>query len=119
MKFDALVDRYCEAWNEADPIVRAALLAEVMAVDSTYVDPRCELKGRDELHAHIGRMQESRPRMTVVRTSAVDVHHAVARFAWCLRDVDGQPQLEGVDFVEFHGHTLKSIVGFFGPVAER
>jgi len=45
----------------------------------------------------------------------VDEHHGVFRFSWVLVDPQGQPLLEGMDFVELAAEgRLQRITGFFG-----
>jgi hypothetical protein len=61
----------------------------------------------------------SRPGATNVRTSAVDVHHDVARFAWHVRMPDGRTLPEGLDVVTLTDDqaAIRRIIGFFGPLA--
>jgi hypothetical protein len=53
----------------------------------------------------------------------VDEHHGVFRFSWVLVDPQGQPLLEGMDFVELAAEgRLQRITGFFGafpPIPEN
>jgi hypothetical protein len=113
-----LIDRYCEVWTEPDPGRRAELLAQVWAKDATYTDPRVHATGAAELLAHIERVLVARPGARVLRTSAVDIHHGVARFAWHVVEADGTALPDGVDIVEFtpDGKRIQRIVGFFGPL---
>jgi len=39
MNVTELIDRYFRVWNEADPSLRADLLASIWAHDATYIDP--------------------------------------------------------------------------------
>lgn len=117
---ERLIDTYCEAWSETDGAARARLLAEVWAADASYTDPRAHVTGTDELAAHIGRVLASRPGAKVIRTSAVDTHHGLARFAWRVVEADGTMLPEGIDFAETSAEgKLTRIVGFFGPMAPR
>jgi hypothetical protein len=54
----------------------------------------------------------------VLRTSAVDVHHGVARFAWHVIQADGTSLPDGLDIAELSadGKRIRRIVGFFGPL---
>ncbi|MFI0845155.1 nuclear transport factor 2 family protein [Mesorhizobium sp. IMUNJ 23232] len=113
-----LVDRYCAVWNEPDAERRAALLAAVWASGAAYTDPRADTRGPAELLAHIAKVRASRPGATIVRTSAVDLHHGIARFGWRLVEADGTPLPEGIDivFLNEDGSLIERIVGFFGPL---
>jgi hypothetical protein len=113
-----LVDRYCAVWNEPDPSRRAELLAEVWAHDATYTDPSVHATSADALLGHIEKVLARRPGARVVRSSAVDVHHGVGRFAWHVIQSDGTTLPDGLDIVEFSadGKRIRRIVGFFGPL---
>ena len=115
---DGLIDRYCDAWGEGDAAHRSAMLAEVLAEGATYADPTASVTGVAALATHIGTVLVSKPGAKVSRTSRVDVHHAVARFAWQMVLADGTALPEGVDFVELapDGARIRSITGFFGPL---
>jgi hypothetical protein len=113
-----LIDRYCAVWVEPDPGRRAALLAQIWAEDATYTDPRVHATGAAELLAHIEGVLAARPGARVLRTSGVDIHHGIARFAWHVVELDGTVLLDGLDIVEFtpDGKRIRRIVGFFGPL---
>jgi hypothetical protein len=114
-----LIDRYCAVWSEPNPERRAALLAEVWAVEATYTDPRVHATTAAELLAYIEKILAHRPGAQVVRTSALDEHHGWARFAWHVVLADGTALPEGLDLVEFtpDGQRILRIVGFFGPLS--
>ena len=114
-----LIDRYCSVWNEPDEARREALLKSVWAERATYTDPRADTTGADELLAHIGRIQAGRPGARIVRTTAVDVHHGVARFGWRVVEADGTRLPEGLDiaFLSEDGAKIERIIGFFGAMA--
>ena len=113
-----LVDRYCAVWNEPDAERRAALLDTVWAEGAAYTDPRANTRGAAPLLAHIATVHASRPGAKIMRTSAVDVHHGIARFGWRVVEADGTPLPEGIDivFLNEDGSRIERIVGFFGPL---
>jgi hypothetical protein len=119
MDVTALIDRYCRVWNEDDPNLREALLASVWSEHATYTDPSVHANNAAALLAHIARVRARRPGASVIRTSAVDVHHGVARFAWHVVQADGMALPEGIDiaFIASDGAKIERIIGFFGPVA--
>ena len=121
---DALVeviDRYCEVWNEPSAGQRAELLAQVWAPDATYTDPSVHTTTPDELLTHIENVRARRPGSRVLRTSAIDFHHGLARFSWHVVQTDGAALPEGLDIAEFSsdGKRIQRIVGFFGPLRGR
>ena len=119
MDVTALIDRYCRVWNEGDPSIRAELLASVWATDATYTDPTVHAASAEELLNHIAGVRARRPGVSVLRNSAVDTHHAFARFEWQAMAADGTVLLEGIDiaFISPDGSRIERIIGFFGPLA--
>jgi hypothetical protein len=114
-----LIDSYCEVWSEADEDRRAQLLASVWAPHATYTDPSVHAANANELLAHIARVLARRPGARVVRTSNVDLHHGLARFAWQVVQADGTALPPGLDiaFIAPGGTRIERIIGFFGPLA--
>ena len=118
MDVTELIDRYCEVWNEPDPSRRAELLASVWASGATYTDPSVHAASAEALLGHIATVRSRRPGASVLRTSAVDAHHGVARFAWHVVLADGTALPEGIDiaFLSPDGSRIERILGFFGPL---
>lgn len=114
---EKLIDRYCEAWNERNPGRRESILREVLAEGAVYIDPRGKASSALELSALIETIASRRPGARVVRTSAIDAHHNLARFAWHVIQSDGTALPESVDFVELSPKgRIARVVGFFGPL---
>lgn len=112
----AVVDLYCQCWNEASPERRRTLLAQVWGEDTTYTDSTVDLVGVDQLNQHIGKVLEQSTGSRIVRTSTVDLHHSVLRFTWHKELSSGEVLPEGTDFGEIGGDgMLTRIIGFFGP----
>jgi hypothetical protein len=113
-----LIDVYCAAWSDPDPARRAALLRQVWGEGATYTDPTVHAATADELLVHIDKVVARRPEARVVRTSAIDMHHGIARFAWHVVQADGTTLPDGLDIVELSpdGTQIRRIVGFFRPL---
>jgi hypothetical protein len=116
-----LIDRYCQVWSEPSAGRRAKLLAAVWGADATYTDPSVHAGSAEHLLAHIATVQARRPGSKVLRTSRVDAHRGVARFAWHVIQADGSNLLEGLDvaFVSPDGVRIERIIGFFGPLTRE
>lgn len=114
------IDTYCRAWSDPDRGRRETLLRSVWSPGATYTDPTVHARGADELLAHIARVLARRPGSRVLRTSRVDEHHGIARFAWNAVDAAGNALPEGLDvaFLSPTGPTIDRIVGFFGPLTK-
>lgn len=118
MTLEETIDIYCAAWSERDPAYRRDLLDKSVSVDVRYTDPETDLRGRADLVDHISGVLAGRPGAKIVRTSAVDHHHGMARFAWHLVKADGTALPEGLDIVTVDEQSgkLKTVLGFFGPL---
>jgi hypothetical protein len=118
MEASDLIDRYCQVWTEPDADRRKELLAAVWADGATYTDPSVHAQNAAELLAHIAKTQARRPGAKVLRTSAVEVHHGIARFAWHVVEASADQLPEGLDiaFLAPDGGKIARIIGFFGPL---
>ncbi len=118
MTLENTIDTYCAAWSERDPDDRLGLLGKVVAEDVRYTDPQTDVHGRAALADYISGVLAKQVGAKIVRTSAIDSHHGMARFAWQLVKADGTALPEGLDVVRFDGETgkLRTILGFFGPL---
>ena len=115
---ERLIDRYCAAWSEADPVRRQRTLDEIWAENATYTDPRAHLAGSESLCAHIGNILAGRPGARIIRTSVLDFHHGLVRFGWRVVQADGTVLPEGLDVAEISDDMrILRIIGFFGPLA--
>jgi hypothetical protein len=115
---DELIDTYCAAWSDPDPSRRREILGTVWAEGATYTDPTVHAAGLDALLAHIEGVVTQRPGAKVVRTSRVDLHHGLARFAWHVQLPDGSTLPEGLDLAELSADgRIGRIIGFFGPLS--
>src|SRR5690349_15992163 len=117
---EQLIDTYCSAWNEPDPKRRDEIIRVVWNEAGTYIDPTAKLVGRKELSDHIGIVLAQYVGARVIRTSTIDAHHGMLRFAWKMTLPDGKSLPEGIDFGEIASDgRLQRIVGFFGSLAQR
>ncbi len=114
----ALIDRYCDVWSEPEEVQRRALLSAVWASGATYTDPTVYAATAEELLSHIAKVLTRRPGAKVRRTSAVNSHHNMARFAWQVVQADGSTLPEGLDiaWISPDGQKIERIIGFFGPI---
>jgi hypothetical protein len=88
---------------------------------ATYTDPSVHAGSAVELLSHIAKVQARRPGAKVLRTSTVDVHHHVARFAWHVVEADGHALPDGLDiaFLTPDGLKIERIIGFFGLLGSQ
>lgn len=113
----ALIDRYCAAWREKDPVARAAILAAVWHEEGRYCDPNAEVTGRAALSELIGAVQARFPGGEVQRLSGVDAHHDCFRFTWTMTLGEGKQLPESIDFGRLAADgRIAEITGFFGLI---
>jgi hypothetical protein len=113
-ELNTLVNRYIEAWNEADADRRRELVAEVWTEDGTYLDPLMSGAGHDSIATMIALAQQQFPGHRFELSFGPDAHNDRVRFAWRLHGPEGDsPVAAGVDFgtVADDGR-LSSVTGF-------
>jgi hypothetical protein len=113
-ELNTLVNRYIEAWNEADADRRRELVAEVWTEDGTYLDPLMSGAGHDSIATMIALAQQQFPDHRFELSFGPDAHNDRVRFAWRLYGPEGDsPVAGGVDFgtVADDGR-LSSVTGF-------
>jgi hypothetical protein len=111
---------FLAGWNEWDEGRRRALFEQAVSPDVEFTDPLHKLSGREAFLAMVADFQASRPGAVTVRTSAIDLHHDVARYHWAIM-IDGQKLIDGFDAVQLdEQRRFRRISGFFGllPIAE-
>lgn len=118
MRLEHLIDTYCAAWSQEQPEQRRALLLPIWSEGASYTDPTVHVEGGEELLTHIAGVRARYPGVRIARTSDVDVHHDVARFAWTFVLPDGSSFPEGLDviFLDPDQVQITRVIGFFGPV---
>ncbi|MDX1383289.1 MAG: nuclear transport factor 2 family protein [Thermoanaerobaculia bacterium] len=111
------VEAYAAAWAEPDEGKRRALLEKGWAENGVYADPTAYVEGREALVSHIAGFLSQMGTARLERSSGVDVHHGMIRFAWRIVAADGSTVVaEGFDYGELDDDgRLRKIVGFFGP----
>lgn len=117
-KARASLEHYFAAWGEADEDARRIHLEAGWAEHGTYTDPTADVHGREALVKHIGAFASSpqSKSFSIERSSGIDIHHQVFRFAWEMRDASGKVLTPGIDYGEFNDEgKITKIVGFFGP----
>ncbi len=115
-----LVDGHLAAYGEPDPARRGEMIAAVWAASGRLVDPPATGDGHAGISALADAVQRQFPGHRFRRTSAVDGHNDVLRYAWELVGPDGAVALAGMDVGQVgEDGRLTRIAGFFGdlPVA--
>lgn len=118
MSLPLLIDSYCAAWSNEDAEQRRALLLPIWSDGATYTDPMVHAVGAEALLTHIAGVQTKHPGARILRTSGIDAHHGIARFAWKFMMPDGSSFPEGLDiaFLDPRQQRITRIIGFFGPI---
>ena len=114
------IDTYLDAYTETDAERRARLVDAAWATNGELLDPPIEGSGRDGISALAEVVNTHYPAHTFHRTSGIDSHHQLARYAWELRGPDGAVAVAGVDVAEVNDHgQLVRVVGFFGDLPAK
>ncbi len=117
MNVESLVDRYLEAWNEADDDRRAHLLAALFSADAEYRDPVMRGDAPGGINAMIAAARAQFPGAVFHRLGAAEAHHDALRFTWALRAADGADLALGTDVGRLNDDgRLRSVIGFLDPV---
>ena len=115
---EQVVADYFAMWSEADPHLRAQLIAGAFTAEGRYVDPRFEAHGHSGLDQLAQAAQAQFPGCEFQRTSAVDVHHDRVRWSWAMTRVGGRAALAtGVDYAQVADDgRLSEVTGFYDMV---
>jgi SnoaL-like domain len=117
---ETIVDRYVDTWNVADAELRLELCRRVWTDDGRYVDPIFDARGPAAIADSLGAFQAQFPGHRVTRTTAIDTHHDLARFAWAVTAPDGTEVFAGVDVVAVaENGRFRSMTGFLGDLPAR
>ena len=114
-----LVDTHLAAYGNPDKAARDAAIAEVWAADGAVVDPPLTGEGHAGISDLAAAVQSQFAGHTFRRTSDIDTHHDVARYAWELVGPDGTVAVSGLDVAVVADGRLQRIAGFFGELAPR
>lgn len=116
--FTGIAHRYIDTWNETDADVRRERVTALWSADGSYVDPMAEARGRDEIAALIGGVQEQFPTFAFRLVGDVDGHHQQARFRWELGPVDAaEAPVAGFDVVTVDDDgRIVDVLGFLDRV---
>lgn len=114
---EATIDAYLATWNEEDDAARAEQSRKVWADDGRLADPLLDATGPDAIAAAIGALRDQMPGHSLTLTTAIDVHHDVARFGWTVNAPDGTVAVAGIDVATVRADgRLQSAIGFFGDL---
>jgi hypothetical protein len=115
-----VVDTYLAALTEADPAARTDQVKTAWADDAHFVDPLLEATGHDAIAALTDAVTGQFPGHTFRRTTGIDAHHDLVRFAWELAGPDGTVAATGLDVaVVAPDGRLARVAGFFGDPPAR
>ncbi|MEU6174971.1 nuclear transport factor 2 family protein [Streptantibioticus parmotrematis] len=99
----ALIERYIDTWNEADPAARRAMVEALWTEDGSYVDPLAVAEGPEAIDATIAAVRAQFPDLVFRLAGPVDAHHHLARFTWELGPKDGEALVVGFDVAVLDG----------------
>jgi hypothetical protein len=111
------IDGFFRAWNADTDDDRLAAVRAAYTDAAVVKDPLADVQGHDAIVAFITGARAQFPGHTFRRSSGIDAHHDLVRFAWQLLDPNGQPVVEGFETGQIAGDgRLSCTLGFFGPL---
>lgn len=113
----ALVDAHLAAFSAPDAATRRQLIETAWAPTGHFADPLFAATGHDEIDALAASVPGLYPDHVFTRTSAIDLHHDHARYAFAFTAPDGTVVIDGVEVAQVgEDGRLVRVIGFFGPV---
>ena len=111
--YTTVAQRYLDAFNEADPVKRRALVEDVFIPDATYTDPLGAVAGTDGIDGFIAGAQQQFAGCEFRLAGNVDGHHDQARFRWHLAAPGAaEPLAIGFDVVVLADGRIRQVLGF-------
>jgi hypothetical protein len=112
-----VVDAYLEGLTQADPVHRSQLIRTAWTEDGRFVDPLFVVQGHTALDELSQGVIAQYPGHVFRRTSGIDMHHDLARYAFEFVAPDGTVVITGTDVGELaEDGRLQRITGFFGDI---
>lgn len=114
---DEVMATYIALWNAIDPAERRSLSEQVLTEDVAISYPTMHARGREEIVAGIGALQQHFPGARFQPISGIEQHHGWLRECWRLVDTDGKVLSEGEDVAERgEDGRLRRVIGFHNPL---
>lgn len=118
LDIESTIDTHLAGYCEPDAERRIELLRAAWSDEGRLIDPPFDGTGPDGIATMVDAVLGHYPDHTFRRTTAVDAHHAYARYGWELVAPDGTVSVGGTDVVTFDADgRIAEIVGFFGDLA--
>ena len=111
-----VAEHYIAVWNETDAERRLELLETHWTEDARYVDPLAQARGRPQISALVGGVQQRFPGFRFALKGQPDAHGDRLRFSWTLGPSGAEDLIEGTDFAQLDAGRLQSVTGFLDKV---
>jgi hypothetical protein len=112
-----LIDAHLAAYADPDANRRAAAVQRIWAAGGQLIDPPLAASGHAQISQQADQLLAQFPGHRFLRSSGIDSHHGMARYAWQLVGPAGAVVLEGIDFAQIDPQgRLAQVTGFFGPL---
>jgi hypothetical protein len=117
-ELNALIDTHLAAHAHPDSTHRAGVVQRIWAEDAQLIDPPLAATGHAQIVQQADQLLAQFPGHSFKRSSGIDNHHGMARYAWQLIGPTGAVALEGIDIAQVNSEgRLAQVAGFFGPLA--
>lgn len=117
--YTELAGRYIDAWNETDPITRAALVKDLFSANARYTDPMAAAEGPEAITDTIGAVQNQFPRLPLPARRRRHGHHDQVRFTWELGPGSDPAPIVGFDVAVLDPDSkIRTVLGFLDRVPQ-
>jgi hypothetical protein len=112
-----LIDAHLAAYTDPEATRRAAVVQRIWAAGGQLIDPPLAATGHAQISQQANQLLAQFPCHRFVRSSGIDSHHGMARYAWQLVGPADAVVLEGIDIAQIDPDgRLAQVTGFFGPL---
>jgi hypothetical protein len=101
-----------EVFGQADPVRRAAVIAELYTADCTFFEAEGQASGREALNARVGSILEEAPGFVFRAAGPVQINHDFGRLRWQLGPAGAPPVVRGTDIAVFEHGRIRALYTF-------
>jgi hypothetical protein len=106
-----------EVFGQADPVRRAAVIAELYTADCTFFEVAEQVTGREALSAKVEGIRKDAPGFEFRAVAPAQVNHDLGRLRWQLGPAGAPPVVTGTDIAVFEHGRIRALYTFLDEPA--